>query len=281
MSCGDPDPPDGAPVAARRPARIGSAGGGLPVPLIASPWLRPLAWLLLQVLLLGLGLMSLAWNLVALLLLPVLRPARARDIGRRGISGGYRLFWRAARVSGLLRMDASALDVLAAEPGVIVVANHPSMLDAVMLVARLPRSACVMKASLARNPFLGAAARLAGYIPNDSTFGMVRLAVADLRQGGQLVLFPEGTRTTQWPVNPFHSAVGAIAKRARAPVQAVFIDTDSPYLGKGWPLWRLPPLPIVFSVRLGRRFAPSDDPQALQAELEAYFAAGVRRAPPP
>ncbi|MEN9630749.1 MAG: hypothetical protein RJA10_3977 [Pseudomonadota bacterium] len=251
-----------------------------PRPLIARPLLRPLAWLLLQTLLLGLGLMSLAWNAVALLLLPLLGRERGRRIGRAVISRGYAFFWRAARATGLLQMDARALDPLAQEPGLIVVANHPSMLDAVMLMARLPRSACVMKASLARNPFVGAAARLARYIRNDSTYGLVRLAVADLRLGGQLVLFPEGTRTTRWPVNPFHSVVGLIAQRAQAPVQAVFIDTDSPYLGKGWPLWRLPPLPIVFTVRLGRRFPPADDPQALQAELQAYFAEGVQRTPP-
>jgi 1-acyl-sn-glycerol-3-phosphate acyltransferase len=244
--------------------------------LMARRFLRPLAWLALQTLLLGLGALSLLWNAVALLLLPLMRRDRARVFGRAVISRGYAFFWRAARASGLLQMDARALDVLAAEPGLIVVANHPSMLDAVMLVARLPRSACVMKASLARNPFLGAGARLARYIRNDSTYGMVRLAVDDLRQGGQLVLFPEGTRTTQWPVNPFHSAVGLIAKRAQAPVQTVFIDTHSPYLGKGWPVWRLPPLPIVFTVRLGRRFAPVDDPKALQADLQAYFAAGVQ-----
>ncbi len=250
-----------------------------PAPLIAHRALRPLAWLLLQGLLLGLGLMSLTWNGVALLLLPLMPRDRGRRFGRKVISRGYAGFWRAARFSGLLQMDARALDPLAAEPGLIVIANHPSMLDAVMLVARLPRSACVMKASLARNPFLGAGARMASYIRNDSTYGMVRLAVADLRRGGQLVLFPEGTRTTRPPVNPFHSAVGVIAKRAQAPVQTVFIDTDSPYLGKGWPLWRLPPLPIVFTVRLGRRFTAGDDAAAFQAELEAYFAAGVRPSP--
>lgn len=252
-----------------------------PRPLIARAWMRPLAWLLLQALLVGLGLLSLGWNAVALLLLPLLGRERGRDLGRRVISRCYAGFWRAARASGLLQMEAGALDVLADEPGLIVVANHPSLLDALMLVAHLPRAACVMKASLARNPFLGPGARLARYIRNDSTFGMVRLAVADLKAGGQLVLFPEGTRTTRWPVNPFHSTVGLIAKRAGAPVQAVFIDTDSPYLGKGWPLWRLPPLPIVFTVRLGRRFAPPDDPAAFHAELEAHFAAGVQRTPAP
>jgi len=235
-----------------------------------------LAWVMLQLLLLGLGLMSLLWNAIALLLRPLLPRAAGRRLGRAAIARGYALFWWVARRSGLLRMDASALDALAAERGLIVVANHPSLLDALMLVARLPRSACVMKASLMRNPFLGPGARLARYIRNDSAHGMVRLAVDDLQRGGQLVLFPEGTRTVHVPLSPFRPGFTLIAKLAGAPIQTVFIDTDSPYLGKGWPVWRMPPLPIVFTVRLGRRFAPSSDPMALLAEVQDYFAAGVR-----
>lgn len=239
-----------------------------------------LAWPLLQALLLLLAAGSLLWNGLALLLYPLLPRATGRRLGRRMISFGYACFWRIAALSGMLRLQAQALKALRDEPGLIVAANHPSMLDAVMLVAWLPRSACVMKASLVRNPFLGPGARLARYIRNDSTRGMVRLAVDDLRQGGQLVLFPEGTRTTRPPVNPFRSALTLIAKRADCPIQTVFIDTDSPYLSKGWPVWRLPPLPIVFSVRLGQRFAPAADHVALQREIEAYFAAGVRHTPP-
>ena len=88
-----------------------------------------------------------------------------------------------------------------------------------MLVARLPRSACIMKASLMGNFFLGAGARLARYIRNDSALGMVRLAVEDLKAGGQLVLFPEGTRTTTAPINPFRPGVTLIAKKAGVPIQ--------------------------------------------------------------
>ena len=244
------------------------------------PW-WPLAWLALQAQLVLLGLMSLAWNVAAVLLYPLLPRAAGRRIGRAMIAYGYRIFWRIAAFSGMLRLDAEVLDTLRDEPGLIVVANHPSMLDAVMLVARLPRSACIMKASLLRNPLLGPGARLARYIHNDSTYGMMQCAVKDLREGGQLVLFPEGTRTTRSPLNPFQASFALIAKRAQAPVQAVFIDTVSPYLGKGWPLWRLPPLPIHFSVRLGRRFAPPQDHRALLAEAEAYFAAGMQARPVP
>lgn len=242
--------------------------------------LFPVRWLALQIMLVGLGLGSLLWNLAALPLYPLLTRDAGRRIGRAAIAHGYQLFWLSAHLAGMMRLHSKALDVLRDEPGLIVVANHPSMLDAVMLVARLPRSACIMKASLMRNPFLGPGARLARYIRNDSPRGLVRLAVEDLRQGGQLVMFPEGTRTTQAPVNPFRPGVTLIAQRAGAPIQTVFIDTTSPYLCKGWPLWRLPPLPIVFSVRLGRRFEPTADPAALLAEIEAYFAAGVQAAGP-
>jgi 1-acyl-sn-glycerol-3-phosphate acyltransferase len=246
----------------------------------------PLAWVALQALLLLLALMSVACNLLALLLYPLLPPAAGRRFGRAMIARAYATFWAAASASGLLRLQAGVLEALRSEPGLIVVANHPSMLDAMVLAARLPLAACIMKASLMRNPLLGPGARLARYIPNDSAHAMVQRAVRDLRDGGQLLLFPEGTRTTRAPVNPFSASCTLIARRARAPIQAVFIDTDSPYLGKGWPLWRLPPLPICFSVRLGRRFEPAADHRALLAEIEAHYAhhahcvAGVQRPAP-
>ncbi|WP_418319468.1 lysophospholipid acyltransferase family protein [Piscinibacter sakaiensis] len=237
--------------------------------------------LLLAVLLLGLGLMSLAWNLVAALLHPLLGASRGKAIGRWAISRCYAGFWTVAGLTGVLRLDSSALDAFRDEPRLIFAANHPSMLDALILVARLPRSACIMKAELMRNVFLGAGARLARYIRNDSARGMVRLAVQDLREGGQLVIFPEGTRTTRPPINGFGSAATLISKLADAPIQTVFIETDSPYLGKGWPIWRLPPMPIVFTLRVGARFAPAADAHAQQRRLEQYFAAELRSATQP
>jgi len=225
----------------------------------------------LYVLLAGLGTLSLAWNLIAMLLHPLLPPALGRRIGRAGIAHGYRLFWTVASLVGMMRIDAACLAALRKEPGLVIVANHPTMLDALLLVAHLPRSACIMKASLMKNIFLGAGARLARYIRNDSARTMVKLAVDDLKAGGQLVIFPEGTRTEGGPLNSFRPGATLIAKLAQASIQTVFIDTDSPYLGKGWPIWRVPPLPIVFRLRLGERFAPSQDSAAMLAQLENYY----------
>ncbi len=117
------------------------------------------------------------------------------------------------------------------------------MLDALLIVAFVPRGVCIMKAALMNNVFLGAGARLARYIRNDTALGMVRGAVTCLREGGQLVVFPEGTRTVQAPINPFMPGVTLIAHLAQTPIQTVLIETDSPYLRKGWPIWRLPRFP--------------------------------------
>jgi 1-acyl-sn-glycerol-3-phosphate acyltransferase len=230
--------------------------------------------LLLYAVLLQFAVMSTAYNLGAALLLPFLRGARGAAAGRTGISRGYRLYWWFPRALGVLDIDAAALDALHAEPGgLIIAANHPTSLDALILVARLQRSVCIMKAELMRNFFLGAGARLAQYIRNDPAHHVIREAVRMLRdEGAQLVMFPEGTRTVRRPVNPFRPGLTLIAQRAGVPIQAVIIETETPYLGKGWPIWRVPPrFPVRIRVRLGERFAPDPDHAALLARLQRYF----------
>ena len=220
-----------------------------------------------------LGLTSLAWNLIAPLLSPLLGRRTRERIGRAAISWIYRTGWATAERLGMMTVDAGALDVLRDEPGgLIVAANHPAMFDAMVVVARLPRGACVMKAELMRNVFLGAGARMAGYIRNDSGRGMVRESVACLNEGGQLVMFPEGTRTVRPPINPFKPGMTLIAQLAKVPIQTVIIETDSPYLRKGWPLLRPPPAPVVIRVRLGRRFEPQADHRSLLRAIEQCFA---------
>ena len=241
-----------------------------PPPLL----LRPLLGLWLVLLVVVLGAMSLLYNLGAWLLHFVLKGERGAAVGRAGIACGYRLYWVLARASGLMRIDARALDALNDDPhGLIIAANHPCMADALLIGARLPRSVCIMKASLLNNVFLGAGAKLAGYIANDSPHQMIRTAVTALRGGAHLILFPEGTRTEpgQRGPNPFRPGITLIAQRAKAPIQTVIIETESPYLAKGWPIWRLPPIPIRYRLRLGERFEPEADHEALLGRLETYF----------
>ena len=225
-----------------------------------------------------LGVTSLVWNLLAPLVGMVVPRAAAGRLGRAGVSRIYRMCWASAERLGLMEIDSSALDALRDEPGgLIVAANHPSMLDALIVVARLPRGVCVMKADLLRNVFLSGGARLAQYIRNDVGRAMVRDAVASLREGNQLVLFPEGTRTVIAPINAFKPGITFIAHLAQVPIQTVVIETSSPYLTKGWPLLKTPPMPVRIRVRLGRRFAAEADHRAQLQRIERYFAEELGR----
>jgi 1-acyl-sn-glycerol-3-phosphate acyltransferase len=154
---------------------------------------------------------------------------------------------------------------------VILAPNHPCLIDALLILTRHPNVVCVMKAELMKNVFLGSGARLARYVRNESSRQMVKESVTHLSEGAVLLLFPEGTRTTRAPINPLVASVALIAKHANVPVQTLIVETDSPYLSKGWPLFKRPSLPITYRVRMGKRFAPPQDVAALTAELDAYY----------
>lgn len=213
------------------------------------------------------------WAIVALLLYPVLPTAMGRSVGRAGALGVFRLFLSFMEALGAWRLDLRSLDALRGAGPLIIAPNHPCLLDAVLVMSRLPNGLCVMKGTLLGNFLLGPASRLARYVRNDSLLRLVTSASEELRLGGQLLLFPEGTRSTADPIGPFTDAVGALSRRSGVPVQAVIIEADDRrFLGKGWTPATRPRLPLDYRIRLGRRFDPPKDVRAFTGELERYFA---------
>lgn len=219
-----------------------------------------------------LGMLCLAWTPIAIILYPLLPERRGRALGRFFIMAIFRIYIASLNMSRRFSFDLKALDVLRDETSLIIAPNHPCLLDAVMIISRLPNVACVLKADLMNNIFLGAGARLARYIRNEPLRRMVKLAVQDFNCGSHLLLFPEGTRTITCPANPLKGSIGLIAHHAGVPVQTILIETDSKFLSKGWSLFRKAPMPIHYRVRLGRRFDPPQHTQQFMAELEHYFA---------
>jgi 1-acyl-sn-glycerol-3-phosphate acyltransferase len=218
-----------------------------------------------------LGLICLTWSVFAIPLYFILPRRLGTAVGRRGIMSGFRIYAWSLSITRTYRLDLRDIDSLKGGPPLILAPNHPCLIDALLILTRHPNIVCVMKSALMRNVFLGSGSRLARYVPNDSSRQMVKESVAHLREGGVLLLFPEGTRTTRWPINSLVGSVGLIAKHAHVPVQTLVIETDSPFLSKGWPLFRRPVLPIVYRVRLGKRFDPPVDVAAFTAELDRYY----------
>jgi len=192
-------------------------------------------------------------------------------VGRRLIAGAARAYLGFLTWMGACRFELAALDALRDAPPMLIAPNHPSLLDALMILSGIPDATCIMKADIVNSILYGAAARQAGYVRNTPLRSMVKAAVQDLQRGSHLLLFPEGTRTTRLPVSRFQGTTGLIAKHAGVPVQTVFIETDSGFLGKGWSLLWTPRMPITCRIRLGKRFDAPVDTARFVAELEHYF----------
>lgn len=160
--------------------------------------------------------------------------------------------------------------------GLVLVANHPALIDITCLLARVPEAVCIYKPAIRNNPVLGAAARRAGYLGGDGGHDLVRAAADKVAAGHTLIVFPEGTRTPPGhALLPFKPGFVLIARRARVPIQLVRITTDSDVLTKGRAWWRLPRFPAHVDVTAGP-LIPTDTnatTAAQSAAVETWFRA--------
>ncbi len=199
-----------------------------------------------------------------------------RRLGRAIIHRLFAIFVVYLRISDLVKADLTALDGLKnIKHSFIAAPNHTSLWDVVFLIARLPQAICLIKKPIVFNPVLGIGARLAGYIANDGGSRSFRKASEALVQGGQLLLFPEGTRTrpeAAW-INPLKGGCALIAIRSKVPVYPIFIRSNTRFLQKGWPLWRRPIFPITLTVELGEPLlaAPGESAHAFTDRLAAVY----------
>jgi len=165
--------------------------------------------------------------------------------------------------------------------GLVLVANHPALIDITCLLARVPEAVCIFKPAIRHNPVLGAAARRAGYLASDGGHELVRKASAKVAAGHTLVIFPEATRTPPGEkLLAFKPGFVLIARRAQVPIQLVRITTDSDVLTKGCTWWRLPKFPAHIDVTVGPLIpiGPEGDTTKLAGEIEAWFRADLATA---
>jgi len=247
----------------------------------ARPW--RLVATALSFLLFGVGGLALGILAVpALWLVPGPRVARQRRM-RRLVSAAFRAFIGVMRGLGGLDYDLAGFERLG-QPGQLVVANHPSLIDVVFLIAFIPGAGCVVKSALWRNPAMALVVRGAGYVRNHPTEAMIEGATAALEEGQTVIMFPEGTRTRPGQPMRFHRGAASVAARAARVVTPVFIAVTPTTLTKHEPWYRIPPRRPRFSLRVGEDVDPAaartagplpQASRAINARLEGIYAAAV------
>ncbi len=146
---------------------------------------------------------------------------------------------------------------LLGQPGQLIVANHPSLIDVVFLISQIRDANCVVKASMWRNPCTSGPVRVAQYIRSDDSPDLLERAAGVLREGQTLVVFPEGTRTVPGRAPAFHRGAAAIALRGARLITPVFISVRPSTLTKAEPWYSIPYKRFVVHLRVGASIDPA------------------------
>jgi 1-acyl-sn-glycerol-3-phosphate acyltransferase len=223
---------------------------------------------------------GLAGILFALFVAPVLRwlpgSPRERDFrGQRLVHRWFRFFDRFMQGLGLHRVRIEGAERLRA-PGQLVVANHPTLIDVVLLVAQLPQCDCVVKRAAWSNPFMRWVVQAAGYVPNDLGEGLIEACAERLAAGRTLLLFPEGTRSPERGLGPFQRGAAHVALRAGRPLLPVFIHCDPPTLMRGQPWYDVPDRRFEYRIEVGDPIEPERDQEGGRGAAARRLTAALR-----
>lgn len=209
------------------------------------------------------GVVGLALNILSLvaLALPVRR--RMEPVARKWIRMACDFWFRGMHAAGILRVRWVGFE-RPLPPGTVLVANHPTLIDAILIMARVENLICIFKPRLMRNPAIGPVALLAGYVAAEGGVGLIRGAAAAVRAGRSLLIFPEGTRTAPGTeLGPLKSGFALIARQAHAPIQFVRVRATPGLTARGRPWWKLPEqLPLFAHVEIDRVWTPGEQGDA-------------------
>lgn len=211
--------------------------------------------------------------------LPGDRPQRERR-AQRMIHRCFRFFMSYMRVIGLSDIRVRGLEKLQTPGGHLLVSNHPTLLDVVVLGSLLPQLDCVVKREAWSNPFMSGVVSSAGYIPNTSGVDLVESCAERLRRNRSLLIFPEGTRSPKRGLGLLHRGAAHTALRSGRPLTPIFIRCHPPTLMRGQKWHDVPPCRMQFSIEIGDPISPPiperGDPRGaaarrVTAELRDFF----------
>lgn len=210
--------------------------------------------------------------LLAQSLLPLLlyrHKGMARQLAaRRLIAKTWRWFLAYLRATGIIDYRYHDVEMLG-KSGQLILANHPSLLDVLLVISVVPESNCIIKKNLQQNLFFGRLIRAAGYIPNNENEATLEAVTKVLEAGETLLIFPEGTRTKADGVIQFNRAAVSIGLRAASEIRPVVVKMMPAGIRKNEPWYRIPETTYKYDIVV----AEAIDPQVLLAEKPLPVAA--------
>ncbi len=179
---------------------------------------------------------------------------------RKLVGSTWRFFVRYLVWSGVLEVKYQGFERLGRK-GQLVLSNHPSLLDVVLIFSREHRFNCIVKQDLLHNPAMKSPILACGFLPNTESEELLEQSHRVL-QNQALLLFPEGTRTGWDGVVKLHRGAVSIGLRSATVITPVVIKMKPLNFKKGQPWYKIPDTRIQYELSVGEDI----DPQRWLAE---------------
>lgn len=119
----------------------------------------------------------------------------------------------------------------------IIVASHPTFIDIVLLIGLIPKSVCIVKEELLKNPILKNIVKNAYIINSVETFKDD--AEEFLKEGYNVIIFPTGTRTVEGEDFKVHKGAAQLAIDTDIDIIPIKIFCDCKFLAKNSSMFNL------------------------------------------
>lgn len=161
------------------------------------------------------------------------------------------MYFRIIKSSNIIKIEFISEKLIQKNTPLIIISNHPSMIDVFLLLEKIPNASCFFKANMHSLILTERLANILGFVNNSSGIDGVRLAINEIEKGRSLIIFPEGTRTDHVTRrSPLKSAYAFASIKCNTPLAVLKILTNSNALCKGHN-FRVPPtLPIRVKIEV-------------------------------
>jgi len=175
---------------------------------------------------------------------------KQKKIARKTVHYTFKFFIALMSFTGIFTFSLRKAQQLKTIQGHLVLTNHPSLIDVVVLISIIPNADCVVKTHLFNNVFLRGVVKNTGYISNADPEGLLHDCQESLKAGNNLIIFPQGTRTKPEETLHFQRGAANIAIRCQAKVIVVLLKVVPTTLTKLEPWYRVPAEKAHFSAEV-------------------------------
>lgn len=211
--------------------------------------------------LIGFIIFGIAGILLKIILYPYTKNYPNNDLriqlqGRRIVGKSWRFFVKFLIFSGVLEVKYQGFERLG-RAGQLVLANHPSLLDVLLIFSKEFGLNCIVKQALMKNPVMTSPIKACGFLLNTESEALLESAHKVLEQQALLV-FPEGTRTDWDGVIKFHRGAVSIGLRSAKIITPVVIKMRPLGFKKGQPWYKISSHKICYEITVGEDIEPKE-----------------------